>query len=158
MQDNEEKKQQNKNVNEEEKKQPKKYDTREISTNKDKDNEDSDNNYRKDNRRGRGRHSSSSRGNQRYSRKSSSKHGGNYRKNYSRKKVSRLYKLLGSSKKLWDEKIDYKNVDFLRNFITESGKIAPRRTTGVSPLYHRKLVREIKKARSIALLPFRVQE
>ncbi len=77
---------------------------------------------------------------------------------YAKKKVSRLYKILGGNKKVWDEKIDYKNIDLLRNFITEAGKIAPRRTTGVSPLYHRKVVREIKKARAIALLPFRVRE
>ncbi len=77
---------------------------------------------------------------------------------YSRRKVSRLYKILGSDKKVWDEKIDYKNVELLRNFITEAGKISPRRTTGVSPIYHRKIVREIKKARMIALLPFKAGE
>ncbi len=154
VQDNEEKKQ-NKDIDQEERKQNKRYNSDKEPYKKDEDYDNKDDNYKKDYRHKRGNHS---RGSQRYSKKGSSRYGGNYKKNYSRKKVSRLYKLLGSSKKLWDEKINYKNVDFLRNFISESGKITPRRTTGVSPLFHRKLVREIKKARSIALLPFRVRE
>jgi small subunit ribosomal protein S18 len=82
----------------------------------------------------------------------------NRRNMYSRKKISRLIKILGVDKKVWDEKIDYKNIDLLKNFVTEAGKITPRRATGVSPLYHRKLVREIKKARSIALLPYKARD
>lgn len=50
--------------------------------------------------------------------------------------------------------IDYKDVDTLTKFITERGKILPRRITGVSAFYHRKLVDAIKRARYIALLPF----
>lgn len=50
--------------------------------------------------------------------------------------------------------IDYKNVDSLRNFIGERGKILPRRHTGLSAEHQRQLKRAIKRARNIALLPF----
>lgn len=57
-------------------------------------------------------------------------------------------------KKTAVECIDYKDVDTLLKFITERGKILPRRITGVSAFFHRKLVEAIKRARYIALLPF----
>ena len=50
--------------------------------------------------------------------------------------------------------IDYKDVKLLRRFITDQGKIMPRRVTGTSAKMHRKLVKEIKRARNIALMPF----
>ena len=50
--------------------------------------------------------------------------------------------------------INYKNVDVLQRFVTESGKIRPRRQTGTCALHQRQLAREIKRARHIALLPF----
>ena len=50
--------------------------------------------------------------------------------------------------------IDYKNADFLRSFLTERGKILPSRISGNSALYQRKLSREIRKARMMALLPY----
>ena len=50
--------------------------------------------------------------------------------------------------------IDYKDVDLLRRFISERGKILPRRVTGTSAKYQRKLTKAIKRARSMALLPF----
>ena len=50
--------------------------------------------------------------------------------------------------------IDYKDVKLLRRFITDQGKIMPRRITGTSAKMHRKLVKEIKRARNIALMPF----
>ena len=50
--------------------------------------------------------------------------------------------------------IDYKDVKILRRFITDQGKIMPRRVTGTSAKMHRKLVKEIKRARNIALMPF----
>ena len=50
--------------------------------------------------------------------------------------------------------IDYKDVDTLSKFITERGKILPRRITGVSAYHQRILAKAIKKARYIALLPF----
>lgn len=49
---------------------------------------------------------------------------------------------------------DYKDVDQLRRFINESGKIKPRRQTGNCSRCQRQLAREIKRARHLALLPF----
>ena len=49
--------------------------------------------------------------------------------------------------------IDYKDVQKLRKFITESGKIAPRRSTGVCAKHQRLLATAIKRARVMALLP-----
>lgn len=50
--------------------------------------------------------------------------------------------------------IDYKNVVRLRKYVSERGKILPRRTTGNCALHQRALARAIKRAREIALLPF----
>lgn len=50
--------------------------------------------------------------------------------------------------------IDYKQVDMLRRFVTEDGKIRPRRQTGTCATHQRKLAGAIKRARHIALLPF----
>ena len=51
-------------------------------------------------------------------------------------------------------KIDYKEVDMLRRFVTEDGKIRPRRQTGTCAKHQRALARAIKRSRHIALLPF----
>lgn len=51
-------------------------------------------------------------------------------------------------------KIDYKDADTLRKFITERGKILPRRITGTCAKHQRTLALAIKRARIIALLPF----
>lgn len=53
----------------------------------------------------------------------------------------------------WDA-IDYKDTETLKRFITERGKILPRRITGVSARFQRLLVTAIKQARIIGLLPF----
>ena len=50
--------------------------------------------------------------------------------------------------------IDYKNPDFLYQFINDSGKILPRRITGTSQKYQKKVTQAIKRARHLALLPF----
>jgi small subunit ribosomal protein S18 len=50
--------------------------------------------------------------------------------------------------------IDYKDVDLLKKFITERGKILPRRITGLTARQQRDLTRSIKRARTLALLPF----
>lgn len=50
--------------------------------------------------------------------------------------------------------IDYKNVDLLRRYVTEEGKIRPRRQTGACAKHQRALAVAIKRARHIALLPF----
>lgn len=54
--------------------------------------------------------------------------------------------------------IDYKDVDLLRKFISERGKILPRRVTGTSAKYQRKLTVAIKRARMMALIPFSAEE
>lgn len=53
-----------------------------------------------------------------------------------------------------DEKIDYKDVDLLRKFVTERGKILPRRITGLTTKQQHDLTRAIKRARIVALLPY----
>ena len=50
------------------------------------------------------------------------------------------------------EAIDYKNPELLRRFVTETGKILPRRLTGVPAHVHRRITRAIKRARSVLLL------
>ena len=50
--------------------------------------------------------------------------------------------------------IDYKDAKALKYFITERGKIIPRRITGTCAKHQRKLTSEIKRARTIALLPY----
>ena len=50
--------------------------------------------------------------------------------------------------------IDYKDVKLLRRFVNDQGKIMPRRITGTCAKRHRKLVRAIKRSRSIALMPY----
>lgn len=52
------------------------------------------------------------------------------------------------------QSIDYKDIENLKRFITERGKILPRRITGVSASNQRHLARAIKRARHMALLPF----
>ena len=55
-----------------------------------------------------------------------------------------------------EDSIDYKNVDILARFISKRGKILPRRITGTCAKHQKLLTREIKKAREIALLPYRL--
>jgi small subunit ribosomal protein S18 len=50
------------------------------------------------------------------------------------------------------EAIDYKNPDLLRKFVTESGKILPRRITGMPAHLHRKITLAIKRSRSVLLM------
>jgi len=50
--------------------------------------------------------------------------------------------------------IDYKAYDMLRRFVTEDGKIRPRRQTGTFARHQRELARAIKRARHLALVPF----
>jgi small subunit ribosomal protein S18 len=52
--------------------------------------------------------------------------------------------------------IDYKNVDILKKYILERGKISPRRITGTCSYHQRKLSTAIKRARILALLPYLV--
>ncbi|MDA3910429.1 MAG: 30S ribosomal protein S18 [Bacteroidales bacterium] len=50
--------------------------------------------------------------------------------------------------------IDYKDPVFLKKFLNEQGKILPRRLTGTSLKYQRKVAKAIKRARHLALLPY----
>ena len=50
--------------------------------------------------------------------------------------------------------VDYKDLDILKSFITETGKIVPSRITGTKAKYQRQLATAIKRARFLALLPF----
>jgi small subunit ribosomal protein S18 len=64
------------------------------------------------------------------------------RKKYCRFKKSRI------------KYIDYKDPEFLKKFLNEQGRILPRRITGTSLKYQRRLTTSIKRARHLALLPF----
>ncbi len=66
---------------------------------------------------------------------------------FSRKKVCRFC----ADKELT---IDYKDVKTLRNFVSERGKIIPRRIVGTCASHQRELCEAIKRARQIALLPY----
>ena len=54
-----------------------------------------------------------------------------------------------------EEKIDYKDVNKIKKYMTEKGKILPRRQTGVCARHQRELSLAIKRARVMALLPFK---
>lgn len=56
------------------------------------------------------------------------------------------------------DEIDYKDVDLLKKFISERGKILPRRVTGTCAKHQRKLTTAIKRARVMGLLPFVADE
>jgi small subunit ribosomal protein S18 len=50
--------------------------------------------------------------------------------------------------------VDWKDIDFLRRFIPERGKIMPRRISGITAKEQRRVAQAIKRARSMALIPF----
>jgi small subunit ribosomal protein S18 len=50
--------------------------------------------------------------------------------------------------------IDYKDPDFLLKFVNEQGKVLPRRLTGTSLKYQRKVSQAVKRARHLALMPY----
>ena len=53
-----------------------------------------------------------------------------------------------------DKQIDYKDLETLKAYITETGKIVPSRITGTKAKYQRQLATAIKRARFLALLPY----
>ncbi len=50
--------------------------------------------------------------------------------------------------------VDYKDAEFLKKFLNEQGRILPRRITGTSLKYQRKVAKAVKRARHLALLPY----
>lgn len=52
------------------------------------------------------------------------------------------------------ESIDYKDVDKLKKYVTERGKILPKRITGTCAIHQREVTKAIKRARIVALLPY----
>ncbi len=64
--------------------------------------------------------------------------------------------LIGFIEGMWSAyfSIDYKDVDLRKKFITERGKILPRRLTGLTAKQQRDLTNAVKRARIVALLPF----
>ena len=57
-------------------------------------------------------------------------------------------------KKLGIKYIDYKDADYLLRFVNEQGKILPRRITGTSAKYQKKVSQAVKRARHLALMPY----
>ena len=53
--------------------------------------------------------------------------------------------------------IDYKDVATLKRFVTEKGKIVPRRQTGTCAMHQREVTKAVKRARNVALLPYRAE-
>jgi small subunit ribosomal protein S18 len=53
-----------------------------------------------------------------------------------------------------DADLNYKNINLLKRFVTDRGKILPSRITGTCAFHQRALAKEIKRARVMALLPF----
>lgn len=52
------------------------------------------------------------------------------------------------------DSIDYKEIDKLRRFVTDRGKILPKRITGTCAIHQREVTKAIKRARMVALLPY----
>lgn len=57
-------------------------------------------------------------------------------------------------KKLGIKYVDYKDAEFLKRFLNEQGKILPRRITGTSLKFQRRVAQAVKRARHLALLPY----
>lgn len=72
------------------------------------------------------------------------------RRRFSRRKYCRFC----ANKEL---KIDYKNVDLMRQFVSDVGRIDPARITGTCAKHQRKLTTEIKRARQMALIPYVIE-
>ncbi|MBT3426482.1 MAG: 30S ribosomal protein S18 [Gammaproteobacteria bacterium] len=52
------------------------------------------------------------------------------------------------------KEVDYKDIDLLKAYVTETGKIVPSRITGTKAKYQRQLAKAVKRARYLALLPY----
>ena len=70
---------------------------------------------------------------------------------FRRRKVSRLYTEMGG-------KVDYRDPQTLKYFITERGKVVPRRISKVSAKDQRKITLAVKRARALGLMPFQITQ
>ena len=68
--------------------------------------------------------------------------------------IDTMKKMYCRFKKSGIKYIDYKDPEFLKKFLNEQGKILPRRITGTSLKYQRRVAQAVKRARHLALLPF----
>ena len=68
-----------------------------------------------------------------------------------KRKINKKYRIFLVNIK---QKIDYKDIDLLNLFLTEQGKILPRKVTGITIQQQRKLTKAVKRARILSLLPF----
>ena len=57
-----------------------------------------------------------------------------------------------------DQEIDYKDINTLERYLTDRGKIVPRRITGNCAKHQREVTKAIKRARSVALLPYVIEQ
>ncbi len=69
-------------------------------------------------------------------------------------RVERRQKKYCRFKKMGIKYIDYKDAEFLKKFVNDQGKMLPRRITGNSLKFQRKVAQAVKKARQMALLPY----
>lgn len=69
-------------------------------------------------------------------------------------KIGRRQKKYCRFKKAGIKYVDYKDADFLTKFVNEQGKLLPRRLTGNSLKFQRKVAVAVKKARQLALMPY----
>ena len=68
--------------------------------------------------------------------------------------TARNEQLYDLDRNIWKAFVDYKDPEFLKKFLNEQGKILPRRITGTSLKFQRKVAQAVKRARSLALLPY----
>ena len=64
------------------------------------------------------------------------------------------FQITTAFKKLGIKYVDYKDGEFLKKFLNEQGKILPRRLTGTSQKFQKKVAQAVKRARHLAILPF----
>lgn len=80
-------------------------------------------------------------------------YGGDGPRRFMRKKINRFYTVFSEK----TTAIDFKDTERLGKFLTEKGKIVPRRITGLNSKQQRVLARAIKRARHAGLLPFQAE-
>ncbi|CAI9085567.1 30S ribosomal protein S18 [Candidatus Methylacidiphilum fumarolicum] len=77
---------------------------------------------------------------------------GNLKEKKRKKRVLATPKVVKKRVDIDVEAIDFRNVELLKRYVTENGRILPRRITGLPAKLHRRLTREIKRARNVLLM------